>query len=59
MATLTTSWDNYGKGTWTSPEGSKVNFYIDAKYETQSIENNSTTTKSRNLLTLNNSVIII
>lgn len=43
MATLTTSWANYGGGTWSSSGGSTVYFWINARYETQSIENNSTT----------------
>lgn len=43
MATLTTSWANYGGGKWSSSGGSTVYFWIDARYEIQSVEKNSTT----------------
>lgn len=41
MATMTTSWKNYAKKTWTGSSGTKITFYLDAKYTKQSVENNS------------------
>ena len=47
MATLTTSWANYGGTTWSSSGGSTVYFWIDAKYNSQDIAKNTTTIEVR------------
>lgn len=48
MATLTTSWQNIASYTWTlSGYGTKVTFYLDAKYSSQSIVNNTTDIQTR------------
>lgn len=44
---LTTSWQNVANSTWTPGTGFSVTFYLDAKYSTQSQENNNTTIQTR------------
>ena len=43
MATMTTSWKTYAQKTWTGSAGTKITFYLDAKYGKQSVANNNTT----------------
>ena len=45
MATLTTSWQSIASYTWN--QTAQVTFYLDAKYSTQSIANNTTTIQTR------------
>lgn len=45
MATLTTSWQSIASYTWN--QTASVTFYLDAKYSTQSIVNNTTTIQTR------------
>lgn len=47
MATLTTSWQNIASWSYTFPPGNTVYFYLDAKYSTQSIANNTTDIQTR------------
>ena len=47
MATLTTSWANYAKWQWAPGTGFKITFYLDAKYSSQSIANNTTSVQTR------------
>lgn len=47
MATLTTSWVSYASTSWTGSSGAKVTFYLEAKYSTQSVANNTTTIYTR------------
>jgi len=47
MATLTTSWAQQAKWQWNPGTGFKITFYLDAKYSTQSIANNTTTVQTR------------
>lgn len=48
MATLTTSWQSYATASWKAPNGNaKVTFYLEARYSSQNIENNTTTVYTR------------
>lgn len=47
MATLTTSWQNIANYSYTFPPGNTVTFYLDAKYSSQSIANNTTDIQTR------------
>lgn len=48
MATLTTNWQNIASWSYTfQGYGNYVTFYLDAKYSTQSIENNNTAIQTR------------
>jgi len=49
MATLTTSWQNVASWRWNVPgyTGAYVDFYLGAKYSTQSTVNNTTTIQTR------------
>lgn len=45
--TLTTNWQSVANSTWAPGTGLSVTFYLDAKYSTQSIANNTTTIQTR------------
>lgn len=47
MATLTTSWAQQARWQWNPGTGFKITFYLDAKYSTQSIANNTTNVQTR------------
>lgn len=47
MATLTTSWKQQAKWQWDPGTGFKITFYLDAKYSSQSIANNTTAVQTR------------
>lgn len=47
MINLTTSWQSVDSKTWTPGTGFSITFYLDAKYSTQSQENNNTTIQTR------------
>lgn len=47
MATLTTSWKQQAKWQWDPGTGFKITFYLDAKYSSQSIANNTTNVQTR------------
>lgn len=47
MATLTTSWKSYASASYTASAGAKVTFYLEARYSTQSVSNNTTTVYTR------------
>lgn len=55
MATLTTSWQSIASYTWN--QTAQVTFYLDAKYSTQSIANNTTTIQTRLRSVLNSGSI--
>ena len=47
MATLSTSWQNIASWSYTFTPGNTVTFYLDAKYSSQSIANNTTEIQTR------------
>lgn len=47
MATLTTSWSSYASASYKASAGAVVTFYLEAKYSTQSQQNNTTTVQTR------------
>ena len=47
MATLSTSWQNIANWSYTFTPGNTVTFYLDAKYSSQSIANNTTEIQTR------------
>lgn len=53
MATLTTSWQSFASSSYTASSGAKVTFYLEAKYSTQSQQNNTTTVQTRLRSTIN------
>ena len=53
MATLTTSWKSYASSSYTASGGAKVTFYLEAKYSTQSLEDNTTVIQTRLRSTIN------
>lgn len=55
MATLTTSWQSIASYTWN--QTAQVTFYLDAKYSSQSIANNTTTIQTRLRSVLNSGSI--
>ncbi len=53
MATLTTSWQSFATASYTFTPGNTVTFYLEAKYSSQSIANNTTDIQTRLRSTLN------
>ena len=53
MATLTTSWQNIASASYTFTSGNTVTFWLDAKYSSQSIANNTTDIQTRLTSSLN------
>lgn len=47
MATLTTSWQSFASSSYKASAGATVTFYLEAKYSTQSQQNNTTTVQTR------------
>lgn len=47
MATLTKSWQNIKSWQWNPGTGFKITYYIDAKYSSQSVANNTSTVQTR------------
>lgn len=56
MATLTTSWESYASSSWTASGGSKVTFYLEARYISQSVANNTSIVQTRLRSTITGSI---